>query len=304
MEIFERLFASAGLDELASVGSLEAWRAGRAERWERWERPIDVAIEGGLVADRVGLAFVAGYDAALHALWPELSRDQIGALCATEETGAHPRAIQTRLTQDERGRWRVAGDKRWVTGGELAETLLVVATTGTDADGRPRLRVAAVRGDAAGVERRASPAAPFVPEIPHAAITLRDAAVETLLPGDGYSELLKPFRTVEDLHVHAALLAYQLNVARRYGGSRELCEALAAALAACRGLTDADPRAPSTHIALAGLLSGALRLRGELDLCWAKADPAERERWQRDLGLFAVAGKARAARRERAWEGC
>jgi acyl-CoA dehydrogenase len=301
MKVLERLLA-ADLSEAASIRSVEQWRAERARRWRRWEQPIDVAIEGGFVADRLGVAFIGGYDAALHALWPTLPVATVAALCATEDKGAHPRAIRTRLAEGDDGRWRLDGHKRWVTGGELADCLIVIATTGEDDDGRPRLRAARVDARAEGLELAPSPAPPFVPEIPHCAIELRQVVVDELWPGDGYAEVLKPFRTIEDLHVHAALLAYQLGVARRANASRELCEALCAALAASRALAAADPSSPTTHLTLAGLLAETVRLRAELSSCWAHVDPAERQRWQRDQALLSVAQKARSQRRERAWQ--
>src|SRR5262245_25603109 len=95
-----------------------------------------------------------------------------------------------------------------------AQSLLVVASTG-NVDGKNRLRVVRVPANAAGV--RIEPAvAPFVPEIAHARVTLDGVRVSAgdLLPGDGYDDYLKPFRTIEDLHVHGALLGYLIGVAR------------------------------------------------------------------------------------------
>ena len=38
-----------------------------------------------------------------------------------------------------------------------------------------------------------------------------------LLPGDGYDVYVKPFRTIEDIHVHAATIAYLVAEGRRRG---------------------------------------------------------------------------------------
>jgi hypothetical protein len=77
-----------------AVATLREWWAA-TERASAWPHSIDRAIAGGVRADRLGFAFAGGYAAALAALVPGLTG--IAALCATEEGGAHPRAIHTRL---------------------------------------------------------------------------------------------------------------------------------------------------------------------------------------------------------------
>ena len=56
----------------------------------------------------------------------------------------------------------------------------------------------------------------FVPEVPHAQVLMQDLRVSAsaLLPHDGYDAYVKPFRTIEDLHVTLAVLAYLLREAR------------------------------------------------------------------------------------------
>ena len=97
-----------------------------------------------------------------------------------------------------------------------------------DAQGRNALRMVRVPTDAPGVTLAPS-SAPFVPEIPHAEVTLDHVHVATdaVLPGDGYTEYVKPFRTVEDAHVHAALLGYLIGIARRHDFDRLLIEQIA-----------------------------------------------------------------------------
>ena len=253
--------------------------------------PIDRAFEGGLLADRLGFAFAAGYAAALQALVPALG-ESIAALCATEDGGAHPRAIHTRLDGDG----TVTGRKKWATVATHASSLLVVATTGLGDDGKPRLRVARVAADAPGVTLRAT-TAPFVPEIPHAEVELAHAPVAEILPGDGYTQYLRPFRTVEDIHVHAALIGYLLGVVRRHrlpGRERLLVLAIATReLAAC------DRDDPATHLALAGVIELVRAVVAELESAWTSGSD-ERARWQRDRALLDVASKARAARLDKA----
>src|SRR5437588_11886352 len=116
------------LDEAASVepmDSVEACQARIAPLDARFSSTVDRAAAGGFVADRIGYAFLAGYRAALARLDPTLSR---ASLCATEEGGAHPRAIKTRLAPQRDGAFVLDGEKTFATLASAAETLLVVAS--------------------------------------------------------------------------------------------------------------------------------------------------------------------------------
>ncbi len=261
-----------------------------AEHGER--TPVVRAFLGGARADRLGFAFVAGYRAALEALVPDrpASLSTLAALCATEAAGNHPRAIETKLVDG-----RVHGHKKWITLGSAAETLLVVARVG-ELDGRPRLALAAVRADQPGVRVTRLPETPFVPEVPHAEAHFEGAEVSYLFPGDGYADYLKPFRTVEDLHVHAAFYGYALR-ATLATEHHEGTERLLALVAAVEALTHAPPTASTTHLTLAGILAATNDLVTTLEATLTAVDP----RFPRDRPLLLVAGKARAARREAAW---
>src|SRR4029079_11652844 len=112
--------------------------------------------------------------------------------------------------------------------------------------------------DARGLTITTMPPTPFVPEVPHAELSLAGVELDAsaVLPGDGYADFVKPFRTVEDLHVRAGALGYLLSVAARFGFPLELRERLVASVAAARSIALMDPRRPETHVSLAGLLSG------------------------------------------------
>jgi hypothetical protein len=283
-----------------AVEALAAWWEATAEVRGRWPGSIERALVGGAHADRIGFAFAGGYAEALRALVPGL--DGIAALCATEAGGNHPRAIRTALTSTGAGTYELTGHKKWATIGPIATTFLVVATTGDGADGRPRLRVVRVPAAAPGVRVVAS-SAPFIPEIPHAEVELERVAVTDadVLPGDGYTQYLKPFRTVEDLHVHAALIGYLVGVARRRSMARELVESLLALAVATRALSDTGAASPAAHLALAGTMDLVARVVDDIERAWSTTPDAEWERWQRDRALLRVAGTARGARRDRAW---
>jgi len=268
------------------------WDATAAERGA-FATTVDRALVGGALADRVAFAFAGGYWEALRFLVPSLSG--ITALCATEEGGNHPRAIKTTLRDGV-----INGHKKWATSAGDASALLVVASVG-ESEGKNRLRVVRVSTSAPGVTIKSS-AAPFVPEIEHAEVLLDNVAVSEadVMPGDGYDDYLKPFRTVEDLHVHAAVAGYLIGVARRKKLGASLVESLLAVAAATRALATADMKAASTHLALAGTLELVTHIVAQVEAAWSAAPDDEWKRWQRDRSLMQVATKARVARRETA----
>jgi hypothetical protein len=149
------------------------------------------------------------------------------------------------------------------------------------------------------------PATPFVPEVPHAGLQLDKLLVSAaaLLPGDGYDTYVKPFRTLEDLHVTLAVLAYLLREARARRWPAQFTEPLVATLTLLAALAAEDALAAGTHVALAGALQLAHQLYAQAQPLWQGAgdDPAA-ARWLRDTGLFGIAVAARRQRAERAWE--
>lgn len=282
-----------------SVETLIEWRRATIADREIGETPVDRALLGGALADRLGFAFASGYGEALRALVPGL--EGIAALCITEAAGNAPRAIETTLVQTAPGAYELSGHKKWATVGSLASSLLVAASIGRDCD-RNHIRMVRVLATAPGVHL-VETTAPFVPEIPHAEITFERVPVREadLLAGDGYTEYIKPFRTIEDIHVHAALVGYLIGVARRKGFGRDTLEPLLALATTTRAAAACNARSAGTHVVLAGLFTLVARELSALEAKWAAAPDAEWQRWQRDRALLQVAGKARAARRETAW---
>lgn len=294
--------AAATIDSVVQWQAL--WRAAAAAQ----ASPFGRAVVAGFAADRVGWAFASGYQAALRALVPgQLADDAVAALCVTEEGGNRPRDIETTFTPLPGGGFAVAGAKRWTTLGP-AGTLLLVAgrEAGDGVDGRPRLRVARVPASTPGVAITPMPPTRFVPEVPHARVTFDDARLgaDALLPGDGYARYIKPFRTLEDTLVTAAVLAYLLREAHGRDWPQALRERIVAALQVLSGVSEGPVDGPENHVLLAGALRWAHALYAEADALWAAgaADDEAARRWQRDAALFQVAAAAREARAARAWE--
>ncbi len=271
------------------------------------------AALGGFGAAGMAWAFASGYQEAMRALASRIDAapapDLRRALCATEAGGNHPRAIETRLRGDA-APFVLEGEKTYVSLGPAAEALWVIAQRAEPraaVEGRKRLVAVRVEATAPGVELEALPPGPFVPELPHARVRFREVEVHAAMcvEGDGYLRVLKPFRTIEDLHVMAAVLGQLIAQMRRAGAKAELLEGTVFELAAFVELgRRPDPLDPALHRALAAGLAG---LSARVD-AWREAGayvnlPAEmRARFERDLALLQVAGRAREARLARARE--
>ncbi|MBF6086076.1 acyl-CoA dehydrogenase family protein [Nocardia cyriacigeorgica] len=295
------------LDYLLTAPAEVAALTDVSQAWQRhqdtaaaFEVPVDAALACGFGADRLGYAFLSGYQAALRALLPQLSPKELVSLCATEQGGGHPAAIRTTVTERD-GHWLIDGTKTFATLGEPADLLVVIASAGTEAGGRNRLAAVLVDPEQPTAARAPLPGTPFIPEIPHATVTFT-AARARMLPGDGYSDYLKPFRTIEDIHVLAAALGWLIRMGRKGAVARTLLEQLLADAATLRELGRAPASSPGVHIALGGVLARFDELPRMTAPIWAAAEPADVLRWERDLPLLRVAGKVRGLRLAAAWQ--
>jgi len=281
-------------------GLPEVWEAYRTER-AAGASPLTAAVIVASQVDRLGFAFAVGYPAALEQMIVGVQLPC--ALCVTEAKGNSPRAIESTLIPKGDG-YELHGTKTFVTFGSYAQTLIVVAKLGQKSDGRPDLAVVQIPADRKGVMLQELPETPFVPEVPHTSV--RFDGVEVLederLPGDGYLNYVKPFRTVEDIHVVGATLGYLVGLARRTRASTTLIAELGADLVALDRLRDGPPLDPRVHVALHGVYQRVTRLTGGEDFArlmgCVPAD--ERDRWARDQALLQVASRAREARFDRA----
>jgi acyl-CoA dehydrogenase len=293
---------SGGLEATPKGSLSEVWSAYARNR-ARGATPFVAAVHVASQADRLGFAFAVGYPAALQHMVPGVELPC--ALCVTEAEGNHPRAIRTTLEPTTDG-FVLEGSKSFVTFGTMAAALIIVARVGDRADGRPDLAVVRIPADRTGIELHERPATPFAPEVPHARLTLHQVEVreEERLPGDGYLGYVKPFRTIEDIHVVGAAIGYLVGVARRSGAPAEVLAELGAALAALDRLSLEAPLDPRVHVALHGVYRRLIEATKSDDFAqlWLSAPEDERARWERDQALLRVASKARDARFRRALE--
>lgn len=255
--------------------------------------PFELAVLGGRAMATPGLAFLVGYQAALRVLWPSAPAG-LGALCATEHRSVRPADMQTRLDG-----LRLSGSKGFVTAGLDAEWLLVAARS--EALGEPtRLSLAVVYPGEPGVTLEALPTLPLMPEVGHARLDLQQAACERLA-GDGWDAYVKPFRSLEDLYVLAALAAWLYGVGQESAWPQALQLRLIGLLAGCAEGSRQCADSVACHLLLAGLFAQFQALRDELDKALAGGPPPWAQLWQRDQGVLALATAAREKRLAKAW---
>lgn len=287
------------------VGTFEEWK----EAWDllcsRWAAPIDRALAGGLAADRPAWVFAAGYQAAIQCLLGAAATTAIAAICITEKDGPHPARIKSRLRPDaeDPAGWRLDGTKTFVSGAGEADILWVAASIGKTPQGRNLLRLVRVPSQSPGVTVVPLPPLGMLPEMPHARVRFESVPLsnDAVLPGDGYLGAVKPFRTVEDLHVTAAFLAWLFGVGRRAGWRGDIQEAILGLIVLGRSLALAPPLAPHVHVALGGLLGQLRDLQARIEPLWQDVAVTIRERWLRDRKVLAIAEGVRRKRLFAAW---
>lgn len=263
---------------------------------------IDQAAMGGALGDRLAFAFAAGYQSALKALFAERLHGW-ASFCVTEASGNSPKAIATSMDEQD-NHWTLNGSKTFVTGCKEAQLLFVAACEGVAEDGLKNIRMVCVDKSTPGICVEIMPELPFVPEISHGVVHFKNVAFKALdiLPGDGYLNYVKPFRTIEDLHVLAAVLGYIISRALATRWQRELLEQLLACLFAHRSLATMPALSAELHIALAGVRSQFENLLPEIEAQWQSKDAERFDAWERDKKLLSIAGSAREKRREAAWQ--
>lgn len=278
-------------DRLPTGSALEDWYADLLERVGP-AGSFELAVLGGRLATSPGLAFLAGYQAALRALWPAAPRS-LGALCVTESKSVRPADLQTRLEG-----LVLHGRKDFATAADSAAWWLVAARD-EEVGESPRIAMTVVQAGAPGATLEALPTLALMPDIPHARLLLDGAHCERL-PGDGWEAYSKPFRTLEDTHVLAAVCAWLYGLAVERKWPAELLLRLTGVLAGCAEVSRQPAGQPETHLLLAGIFSQFEGLSAALDAAFAAGDAELASVWRRDKGVLAIAGAARAKRLDKA----
>ncbi|WP_044873641.1 acyl-CoA dehydrogenase family protein [Pseudomonas sp. LFM046] len=286
---WQRVFEAS--THLPSSQSLDDWYGALLNRLGD-VTPFELAVLGGKLSPTPGLAFLAGYQGALRLLWPSAPLS-LGALCVTENRSVRPADMQTRLTG-----LSLSGRKDFVTAGNAADWLLVAAREEPEGQS-PRLALTVVRNGDPGVRVENLKPLPLMPDVPHARLHLEGAHCERLA-GDGWDAYVKPFRSIEDLHVLAALGAWLYGVGRDCAWPQALQLRLLGLLTGAAEVSRQCATAPAMHLLLAALFAEFKALKPELDAAFAAGPAQWAGLWQRDQGVLEIAGGPRAKRLEKA----
>ncbi len=249
---------------------------------------FELAVLGGRLAATPGLAFLAGYQAALRRLWPA-APEGLGALCATEDRKLRPADMLTRLEGS-----LLTGHKDFVTAGSMASWLLVPARDESLGE-RPRLSLCVVAPGDRGVIIETRPPLPLLVDVPHGRLRLESAACRRLA-GDGWDDYVKPFRTLEDLYVMTALVSWLYGVGLECGWPQRLQLQLSGLLAGAAEVSRLSPGESATHILLAALNLQFSVLADEIDAALAVGPRQWLDLWRRDRGVLQLARGAQARR--------
>ncbi len=122
-----------------------------------------------------------------------------------------------------------------------------------------------------------------------------------MLPGDGYSDYIKPFRTVEDLHISAGVLGYLFKTACCYDWGTDIKERILGCIASVRNLVLNNPASPWVHIVTGDVLKQIKELFTHLEPLWETVGGQIKDAWDRDKILMTIADKARNIRLKTAW---
>ncbi|MCJ7771615.1 MAG: acyl-CoA dehydrogenase family protein [Desulfobacterales bacterium] len=286
--------------------SLSGWKDVFFNQASKWPSTVDMAISGSFISDRLAYAFAAGYWSALYGLIPSLPERQITALCVTEKDGNHPKAIKTKLTRANIGDdtiYLLNGSKKFVTCANEADLLLIAASSGMSPNGQNQIRLVCVDNHTPGLFIKPLDDLPFIPEISHGELELNNIQVteSQFLPGDGYANYIKPFRTLEDIHVTSSVLGYLFRTACLFNWPQDVKEKILALLSSIKTISLSNPLESTVHIVLGGISSLFTSLIESIEPHWELTDEKTRFRWQRDNTLLNIAGKARAQRLSTAW---
>lgn len=171
--------------------------------------PFEKAIYGGFSCQQFSFAFMAGYQAALEHMFPTIAPNKLKALCVSEAKGGHPKAIQTTFIDNQ-----LNGVKTYITAGSDVEHLLVLCKTDAIVDGRAQLKMVHIPKSTNHMELIDFELS-FMKDVKHGKLKLNNTKIvdNQILPGDGFNDYTKPFRTLEDICVSAAYQAMLLRQA-------------------------------------------------------------------------------------------
>lgn len=255
--------------------------------------PLETAITGGAMADRLAWVFLAGYQATITRCFPMLpvipgwrsfvnTEDQTGTLSGTS-------------LQDESGARRLDGSKTWVAAAAHVDELVVSAR-----QNEPPF-IVLPRGQA-GVHIDDGAPKSYLPEMVQGTVRFDAVEVaESQIVGD--ETTFPVFRVSEGAYVRVALTSFILSHALRLEADASLIGSAIAGLLGASAILQLPVPSPVASLAVAGADRHTTALAAELEAFIEDRDPDLHRRWMRDRHLVTGASSGIAARAEAALEG-
>lgn len=299
--LFALLQRAARTDAAKAPQDLAAWRQGL----HVGNDTLAGAVDAGARAGQLAFAFAGGYQCAIRRLLPELPPDAFVALLLSEGKRQRPDELLTTLHAADDAGFLLDGEKSWVMGGGgAADALLVVARRGVAADGRTESAMILLPANAAGVTHEARQDAMILPALPHGRARFSGVAVRPgmILPGDGWTRYARPFRTIEDIHVSAAIAAHLAVHAIRRGLPPALLATLAACILRLQECARADANDMVSHVLLAAAERELQQACVQASELLKQDDDAFARDWRANAAIVGLAIPARQKRLEKAMD--
>lgn len=261
--------------------------------------PFSLALIGGRTSPSFSHAFLAGYQAALRALIPKAPLG-LGAFCLSETNGNSPSQLQTQWQPQG-----LSGHKRFVTAGEWAQWLLVIAQQPNStpaASERPLIKAVLIQcaeQTATALEFMPNPPLAFMPDLPHGQVKFAQAQGQ-VLPGDGWTDYSKVFRTLEDAYVLAATVAWLYQAAIIEHWPDTLIISFLGIIASLKEGLALGVQDHMAHVVLESAFMQFDDLEFELSAAMLKHQSPLLAEWKRDKVVMNLGRKARAVRLEQA----
>lgn len=251
------------------------------------EEPAVMAALGGALADRLAWVFMAGYQAMLRRGLPGLPVEPgWSAFVNSEGVGDMPGTV----LEGAPGARRISGWKTWVAAADHVERLVVSAS-------QNELPLLVLRRDQPGLSiehSRAGGAEAYLGELVQGRVHLENVAVaeDAVVTDEG---ALPVFRAAEGAYVRVALNAFMLSHSVRLGAPGGLIASAVAGLLGAAGAASLPMPSAAATIAVGGVDTRTRALATEFEGFVSGADPALRERWERDARLVRSDALARRA---------
>ncbi|EJL87114.1 hypothetical protein PMI15_01206 [Polaromonas sp. CF318] len=281
---------------------IPVWR--EAQRANAGRGPYLSAIAAALRSDRLAWAFFSGYQGAIQAAFPDQTRPGLVTALGVNESGRKITQIKTLLDREGPNR-RLTGSKSWIVGGLDVQSLFILSKVSDGpTEGPGSMTMVHLPIKSQGVRRGRPRPQNVIPELPHTGVKFNAVclAESQVIPGDGYGDYAKPFRTREDVFVTGCALAYLLAEARSGSWSTKWLQRCIAAITGLEACSVMDPRETNAHILTAGALSFAADVLCESEQLWLASQTSARERWNRDFPLLELGKEARKLRSIKAWQ--